>query len=152
MHPTGIASAMSQLPNEAIALAAASHIERELQITPWNLSSNFVACTNQVTLCKIDVYTKGFCTSFSAAWDLGALISVNVLISAFSLYFWDLGALYSLFCLFFIFNFTHHLLVTLFRFEKILSVWKFLVLAIHLVGVLVLVMFVLLQRHQCRVQ
>lgn len=48
MHPTGIASAMSQLPNEAIALAAASHIERELQITPWNLSSNFVACTNQV--------------------------------------------------------------------------------------------------------
>ncbi|KAI3439257.1 uncharacterized protein J3R85_004984 [Psidium guajava] len=48
MHPTGIASATSQLPNEAIALAAASHIERELQITPWNLSSNFVACTNQV--------------------------------------------------------------------------------------------------------
>lgn len=48
MNPTGIASAMSQLPNEAIALAAASHIERELQITPWNLSSNFVACTNQV--------------------------------------------------------------------------------------------------------
>ncbi|GAY32362.1 hypothetical protein CUMW_273560 [Citrus unshiu] len=35
------------LPDEAIALAAASHIERELQITPWNLSSNFVACTNQ---------------------------------------------------------------------------------------------------------
>lgn len=39
---------MNQLPDEAIALAAASHIERELQITPWNLSSNFVACTNQV--------------------------------------------------------------------------------------------------------
>ena len=39
---------MSQLPDEAIALAAASHIERELQITPWNLSSNFVACTSQV--------------------------------------------------------------------------------------------------------
>ncbi|XP_031394779.1 transcription initiation factor TFIID subunit 1 isoform X2 [Punica granatum] len=48
MNPTVIASAMSQLPNEAIALAAASHIERELQITPWSLSSNFVACTNQV--------------------------------------------------------------------------------------------------------
>ncbi|XP_071696141.1 transcription initiation factor TFIID subunit 1 [Rutidosis leptorrhynchoides] len=46
-HPTGISSAMNQLPDEAIALAAASHIERELQITPWNLSSNFVACTNQ---------------------------------------------------------------------------------------------------------
>ncbi|XP_027160037.1 transcription initiation factor TFIID subunit 1 [Coffea eugenioides] len=45
--PTGLSSAMNQLPDEAIALAAASHIERELQITPWNLSSNFVACTNQ---------------------------------------------------------------------------------------------------------
>ncbi|GFP86800.1 transcription initiation factor TFIID subunit 1 [Phtheirospermum japonicum] len=39
--PTGLSSAMNQLPDEAIALAAASHIERELQITPWNLSSNF---------------------------------------------------------------------------------------------------------------
>lgn len=47
-HPTNISSAMSRLPDEAIALAAASHIERELQITPWNLSSNFVACTSQV--------------------------------------------------------------------------------------------------------
>ncbi|KAI3689257.1 hypothetical protein L2E82_47210 [Cichorium intybus] len=46
-HPSGLSSAMNQLPDEAIALAAASHIERELQITPWNLSSNFVACTNQ---------------------------------------------------------------------------------------------------------
>ncbi|KAK7252555.1 hypothetical protein RIF29_36592 [Crotalaria pallida] len=46
-HPTHISSAMSRLPDEAIALAAASHIERELQITPWNLSSNFVACTSQ---------------------------------------------------------------------------------------------------------
>ncbi|KAJ0089663.1 hypothetical protein Patl1_13830 [Pistacia atlantica] len=45
--PASISSAMSQLPDEAIALAAASHIERELLITPWNLSSNFVACTNQ---------------------------------------------------------------------------------------------------------
>ncbi|XVF37607.1 hypothetical protein REPUB_Repub20aG0024100 [Reevesia pubescens] len=44
---TSLSSAMSQLPDEAIALAAASHIERELQITPWNLSSNFVACTSQ---------------------------------------------------------------------------------------------------------
>lgn len=48
LSPNGVSSAMSQLPDEAIALAAASHIERELQITPWNLSSNFVACTNQV--------------------------------------------------------------------------------------------------------
>ncbi|XP_071693391.1 transcription initiation factor TFIID subunit 1-like isoform X1 [Rutidosis leptorrhynchoides] len=31
-HATGISSAMNQLPDEAIALAAASHIERELQI------------------------------------------------------------------------------------------------------------------------
>ncbi|XP_051147059.1 transcription initiation factor TFIID subunit 1 isoform X2 [Andrographis paniculata] len=46
-QPTGLSSAMNQLPDEAIALAAASHIERELQITPWNLSSNFVSCTNQ---------------------------------------------------------------------------------------------------------
>lgn len=49
-HPTGISAAMNQLPDEAIALAAASHIERELQITPWNLSSNFVSCTNQVKM------------------------------------------------------------------------------------------------------
>lgn len=47
---TSVSSAMSQLPDEAIALAAASHIERELQITPWNLSSNFVACTSQVNI------------------------------------------------------------------------------------------------------
>ncbi|KAK9162481.1 hypothetical protein Syun_003383 [Stephania yunnanensis] len=46
-HPSGLSSAMSQLPDEAITLAAASHIERELQITPWNLTSNFVACTSQ---------------------------------------------------------------------------------------------------------
>uniref|UniRef100_A0A1D1Y4I7 Transcription initiation factor TFIID subunit 1 n=1 Tax=Anthurium amnicola TaxID=1678845 RepID=A0A1D1Y4I7_9ARAE len=46
-HPIGLSSAMNQLPDEAIALAAASHIERELLITSWNLSSNFVACTNQ---------------------------------------------------------------------------------------------------------
>ncbi|XP_057526372.1 transcription initiation factor TFIID subunit 1 isoform X2 [Amaranthus tricolor] len=42
-----LSSAMNQLPDEAIALAAASHIERELQITPWNLSANFVGCTSQ---------------------------------------------------------------------------------------------------------
>jgi len=53
-HPTNISSAMSRLPDEAIALAAASHIERELQITPWNLSSNFVACTSQVIYVKSD--------------------------------------------------------------------------------------------------
>ncbi|TVU08311.1 hypothetical protein EJB05_41711 [Eragrostis curvula] len=46
-QPTGLASAMNQLPDEAIELAAASHIERELQIASWNLTSNFVACTNQ---------------------------------------------------------------------------------------------------------
>ncbi|XP_042499646.1 transcription initiation factor TFIID subunit 1 [Macadamia integrifolia] len=46
-NPSGLSSAMNQLPDEAIALAAASHIERELQITPWNLSSNFVACISQ---------------------------------------------------------------------------------------------------------
>ncbi|XP_048549873.1 transcription initiation factor TFIID subunit 1-like [Triticum urartu] len=47
-QPVGLASAMNQLPDEAIELAAAAHIERELQITSWNLTSNFVACTNQV--------------------------------------------------------------------------------------------------------
>ncbi|KAL6531294.1 Transcription initiation factor TFIID subunit 1 [Orobanche hederae] len=46
-QPAGLSAAMNQLPDEAITLAAASHIERELQITPWNLSSNFVASTNQ---------------------------------------------------------------------------------------------------------
>ncbi|KAB1217543.1 Transcription initiation factor TFIID subunit 1 [Morella rubra] len=45
--PTSISSAMSRLPDEAIILAAASHIERELQITPWNLSSNFFNCVIQ---------------------------------------------------------------------------------------------------------
>ncbi|CAH8392747.1 unnamed protein product [Eruca vesicaria subsp. sativa] len=45
--PTSISAALAQLPDEAVALAAASHVERELQITPWNLSSNFVACTAQ---------------------------------------------------------------------------------------------------------
>ncbi|KAJ4869926.1 Transcription initiation factor TFIID subunit 1 [Raphanus sativus] len=45
--PASISTALAQLPDEAISLAAASHIERELQITPWNLSSNFVACTTQ---------------------------------------------------------------------------------------------------------
>ncbi|KAG9146368.1 hypothetical protein Leryth_018420 [Lithospermum erythrorhizon] len=47
-HPTGLTSAMNQLPYDALlTLAAASHIERELQMTPWNLSNNFVSCTNQ---------------------------------------------------------------------------------------------------------
>ncbi|KAG0629769.1 hypothetical protein M758_1G128800 [Ceratodon purpureus] len=46
-QPSGLAAAMNQLPDEAITIAAASHIERELQITPWNLSSNFVAATMQ---------------------------------------------------------------------------------------------------------
>ncbi|KMT15497.1 hypothetical protein BVRB_3g058510 isoform A [Beta vulgaris subsp. vulgaris] len=46
-HLAALSSAMNQLPDEAIALAAASHIERELQITPWNLTANFVACTSQ---------------------------------------------------------------------------------------------------------
>ena len=45
-----LSSTMNQLPDEAIALAAASHIERELQITPWNLSANFVACMSQVVV------------------------------------------------------------------------------------------------------
>ncbi|KAH9606122.1 hypothetical protein KSS87_007264 [Heliosperma pusillum] len=44
---SALSSAMNQLPDEAIALAAASHIEREMQITPWNLSANFVACIGQ---------------------------------------------------------------------------------------------------------
>ena len=54
-HPIGLSSAMNQLPDEAIALAAASHIERELLITSWNLSSNFVACTSQVYIISIAV-------------------------------------------------------------------------------------------------
>ncbi|KAH9321851.1 hypothetical protein KI387_016490, partial [Taxus chinensis] len=48
---SGLASAMNQLPDEAIALAAASHIERELQITSWNLSYNFIASTMQGREC-----------------------------------------------------------------------------------------------------
>ncbi|KAL3694992.1 hypothetical protein R1sor_008643 [Riccia sorocarpa] len=46
-QPAGLSGAMNMLPDEAITLAAASHIERELQITPWNLSSNFVSATLQ---------------------------------------------------------------------------------------------------------
>ncbi|EPS70477.1 hypothetical protein M569_04282, partial [Genlisea aurea] len=59
MHPTGISSAMNQLPGEAITLATASHIERELQITPWNLTSNFVACTNQARIFSADLRDRG---------------------------------------------------------------------------------------------
>jgi transcription initiation factor TFIID subunit 1 len=47
----GLSSAMNHLPDEAIELAAESHMERELQIASWNLTSNFVSCTNQV-LCE----------------------------------------------------------------------------------------------------
>ncbi|KAL6623516.1 hypothetical protein ACP70R_033395 [Stipagrostis hirtigluma subsp. patula] len=46
-QPVGLAYAVNQLHGEAIELAAAAHIERELQITSWNLTCNFVACTNQ---------------------------------------------------------------------------------------------------------
>ncbi|CAI9776905.1 unnamed protein product [Fraxinus pennsylvanica] len=46
-HPARLSSAMNQLPDKTIALAVASHIARELQIAPWNLSSNFVACTKE---------------------------------------------------------------------------------------------------------
>lgn len=46
-QPSGLSVAMNQLPDEALVLAAASHLERELQITPWNLSCNFVAATMQ---------------------------------------------------------------------------------------------------------
>jgi transcription initiation factor TFIID subunit 1 len=68
-HPNSISSAMSRLPDEAIALAAASHIERELQITPWNLSSNFVACTSQVIyVCLLVMCSKflNICFFFSS--------------------------------------------------------------------------------------
>lgn len=62
-HPVGLSSAMNQLPDEAIALAAASHIERELQITSWNLTSNFVACTNQVCLSLTWILDVKYCYS-----------------------------------------------------------------------------------------
>ena len=91
-HPVGLSSAMNQLPDEAIALAAASHIERELQITPWNLTSNFVACTNQVCLVFLtfviprtttEKMSKAFCrSSFSLFSMLG-----TVLLLVFSLPF-----------------------------------------------------------------
>lgn len=72
-HPTNISSAMSRLPDEAIALAAASHIERELQITPWNLSCNFVACTSQVIYAKSDF-------EFIWHWHLSWLCAENLFI------------------------------------------------------------------------
>lgn len=67
-----LSSAMNQLPDEAIALAAASHIERELQITPWNLSANFVGCISQV-ICLAHRQSHGvtvdaFCSCI-ATWD-----------------------------------------------------------------------------------
>ncbi|KAK9929251.1 hypothetical protein M0R45_026356 [Rubus argutus] len=59
-HLGAISSAMSRLPDEAITLAAASHIERELQITTWNLSSNFVACTlGKETIERLEVSGVG---------------------------------------------------------------------------------------------
>lgn len=45
---SGLTAAIAQLPDDAIVIAAASVIERQLQFTPWNLSSNFVAATSQV--------------------------------------------------------------------------------------------------------
>ncbi|KAJ1696204.1 hypothetical protein LUZ63_004716 [Rhynchospora breviuscula] len=47
INSVGLSSAMNRLPGEAIELAAAAHIERELQITPWALTSNFVASTKE---------------------------------------------------------------------------------------------------------
>ena len=55
-HPVGLASAMNQLPDAVMELSAAAIIERELQITSWNLTSNFVACTNEVLYCKTSTY------------------------------------------------------------------------------------------------
>jgi len=49
--PASISTALAQLPDERIA--AASHIARELQITPWNLSSSFVTCATQVNITYI---------------------------------------------------------------------------------------------------
>lgn len=69
-HPNNISSAMSRLPDEAIALAAASHIERELQITPWNLSSNFVACTTQVIYVYLIFRFVGFSFVIYLAYQL----------------------------------------------------------------------------------
>lgn len=61
-QPSGLAAAMNQLPDEAITIAAASHIERELQITPWNLSSTFVAATMQVPeSCLVDFSVLYIC-------------------------------------------------------------------------------------------
>lgn len=39
---------LSQLPDDPIKLAAAAFIERELQLTPWNLTHNFVSALAQV--------------------------------------------------------------------------------------------------------
>lgn len=55
-HPVGLASIMDQLPDEVMELAAAAHIERELQITSWNLTSNFLACTNEVLCYKFSTH------------------------------------------------------------------------------------------------
>ncbi|KAL6206826.1 hypothetical protein ACLB2K_024072 [Fragaria x ananassa] len=41
----GIMETRPPVISSAMNLAAASHIERELQMTPWNLSGSFVACT-----------------------------------------------------------------------------------------------------------
>eukprot|EP00850_Spirogloea_muscicola_P019470 SM000191S05219 [mRNA] locus=s191:109330:119214:+ [translate_table: standard] len=45
LQPQPLAAAMHRLPDDALQLAAASTIERELQLTAWQLSSNFVAAT-----------------------------------------------------------------------------------------------------------
>ena len=83
-QPVGLASAMNQLPDEAIELAAASHIERELQITSWNLTSNFVACTNQVhqswshvAFCSCDQQSRTTLFSFSTSCSGGACSNLS---------------------------------------------------------------------------
>jgi transcription initiation factor TFIID subunit 1 len=75
--PASISNALAQLPDEAIALAAASHIERELQITPWNLSSNFVACTNQVGI----TYLYLGVSSLPSQWVLSVIYVRNLGVS-----------------------------------------------------------------------
>ena len=56
IHHVGLASAMNHLTDEVKELCAAAHIERELQLTSWNLTSNFVACTNEVPYCKTSTH------------------------------------------------------------------------------------------------
>ena len=57
----GLTSAMAQLPDDPLKIAASLHIERELLRAPWHLSQNFVSATQQVGCRDVGGWWRGRC-------------------------------------------------------------------------------------------